>query len=196
MASDIELASNALLLIGDNPISSFTEPGAGATAAANLYEDTYRGLLSLHPWTFALKEQKLNKLSQTPDSLTNFTSAYQLPTDHIRTWAMLPHSDYVVVGDKIYSNQNELLLRYVYKVAETSLPPHFTKALEYLLASDFAQLVTESTSKSEYFKRLFKDQLGSAMSIDSSGHPQMPIIDSPFTDVRNGGFTGGSRGGY
>jgi len=37
MASDIDIASNALVLIGDNPINSFTEPGAGATAAANLY---------------------------------------------------------------------------------------------------------------------------------------------------------------
>lgn len=191
MASDIELASNALILIGDNPISSFTEPGAGATAAANLYEDTYRVLLSLHPWTFAFKEQKLNKLSQSPDSLTNFSSAFQMPTDHIRTWAMMPQSNYAVVGDKIYSNENELLLRYVYKVAETMLPPHFTKTLEYLLASDFAQLVTENTSKSEYFKKLYKDQLGSAMSIDSSGHPQVAILDRPFTDVRYGGFAGG-----
>ena len=77
MASDIDIASNALILIGDNPISSFTEPGAGATAAANLYPVTYEQLLSEHPWTFALKEQKLNQLSQQPDALTNWRYAYQ-----------------------------------------------------------------------------------------------------------------------
>jgi len=194
MASDIDIASNALLLIGDEPISSFTEPGAGATAAANLYEDTYRGLLSLHPWTFALKEQLLNKLSQSPDDLTNFNNAFQVPADHIRTWALLPHSNYVVVGDLIYSNEEELLLRYVFKVDETSLPPHFIKTLEYLLASDFAQLVTESTSKSQYFKGVYINQLASAMSIDSQGHPQQAIVDSPFTDARHGGFSGGFGG--
>lgn len=194
MSTNIDIASNALILIGDEPISAFTEPGAGATAAANLYPNTYTNLLALHPWTFALKEQKLNKLSQSPDPLTNYQNAFQIPPDHIRTWAILSHSNYVVVGDLIYSNENELLMRYVYKVDETALPPHFTKALEYLLASDFAQLITENTSKSDYFKRLYKDQLASAMAIDSQGHPQQPIIDSPFVDVRLSGRSTSSFG--
>ena len=187
MASAIDLSSNALILIGDSPISSFSEPGAGATAAANLYPDTYARLLSMHPWTFALKEQTLSKLSQSPDDLTNFKNAYQVPSDHIRTWAILPHSNYVVVGDLIYSNLEELLMRYVYKVDETELPPHFSKALEYSLAADFAQIVTESTTKSQYYEGKFKDQLASAMAIDSQGHPQQPIVDSPFVDVRFSG---------
>ncbi len=129
MASDIDIASNALILIGDNPISSFTEPGAGAKAAANLYPDTYAQLLSEHPWTFALKEQKLNRLSQTPDPLTNWTYAYQNPTDLIRYWSIMPYGLYDMVGSLVYSNQNELLARYIFKVAETQLPPHFQKAL-------------------------------------------------------------------
>lgn len=177
-------------MIGDNPISSFTEPGAGATAAANLYPDTYARLLSMHPWTFALKEQELSKLSQSPDPLTNFTNAFQIPSDHIRTWAVLPHSNFIVVGDLIYSNQEELLMRYVFKVAESELPPYFTKTLEYSLATDFAQLVTESTTKSQFFEAKFVNQLASAMAIDSQGHPQQPVIDSPFTDIRGGSFHG------
>lgn len=188
MATDIDIASNALILIGDEPINSFTEPGAGATAAANLYPDTYQRVLSMHPWTFALKEQVLSQLSQGPDELINFTFAYQIPADHIRTWAIFPVAYYEVVGDLIYSNQDRLLMRYIFKVAETELPAHFIKALEYALATDFAQLITESTSKSQYFEAKFKDQLGSAMAIDSQGHPQRPIIDTPFTDARLGGF--------
>lgn len=188
MATDIDIASNALILIGHDPISSFTEPGAGATAAANLYPETYKRVLSMHPWTFALKEQVLSQLSQGPDELVNLTFAYQLPANHIRSWRIMPQSYYEAVGDLIYSNQNRLLLRYVFKVAETELPPHFIKALEYSLATDFAQLITESTSKSQYFEAKFKDQLASAMAIDSQGHPQRAIVDSPFTDARLGGF--------
>lgn len=184
MATSIDLASNALVLIGDNPISSFTESGTGARAAANLYDDTYASFLSMHPWTFALKEQELSKLSATPDDKTNYDNAFQVPSDHIRTWAILPQSDYVVVGDLIYSNEDSLLMRYVYKVDETELPPHAIKAIEYLLATDFAQLVTESTTKADYYQKRFKDALAVAMSIDSQGHPQQKIIDSPFTDIR------------
>jgi len=187
MATAIDLASNALVLIGDNPINSFTEPGGGATAAANLYDDTYAAFLSMHPWTFALKEQSLSRLTASPDPRTNYKYAFQVPADHIRTWSIMPYSNYVVVGELIYSNQPALLMRYVYKVNETQLPAHAIKCIEYLLASDFAQIVTESTSKSDYFAGKARLALASAMAIDSQGHPQQRIIDSPFTDVRNGG---------
>lgn len=187
MASDIDIASNALILIGDNPISSFTEPGAGAEAAANLYPGTYAQLLSEHPWTFALKEQKLNRLSQAPDPLTNFQFAYQNPTDLIRYWNVMPWSIYTMVGSLLYSNQNELLARYIFKVAETQLPPHFQKALEYKLAAEFALLVTEDNSKSQIYEQKYRTAIAQARTIDSQSHPQQPIVDQPFTDVRRSG---------
>lgn len=188
MTTSIEACSNALLLIGDNPISSFTEAGAGATAAANLYPHTYEKLLSEHPWSFALKEQYLSKLSQAPDDETNFSTAYQLPTDLIRLWAIMPHSDYTIVGDLLYSNQNTLLARYIYKPSEIVLPPHFVEALQYKLASDFAISVTENRSTSEHYARLAQLSLAKAKNIDSQGRPQIAIIDSPFTDARHGGL--------
>jgi len=187
MPTNIEIASNALILIGDNPISAFTEEGVGATAAANLYDQTYQSVLSEHPWTFALKEQLLNLLSQTPDDLTNYDKAYQLPVDLIRLWAIFPYSDYTIVGDKLYSNQSELLARYTFKQEETLLPAHFVKALEYKLAAEFAQLVTESQTKSEYFSTLYLQSLARARNIDSQGKPPTPIISSPFVEPRLSG---------
>ena len=188
MATDIEIASNALLLIGDEPISSFTEPGAGATAAANLYADTYLYVLSEHPWTFALKEQKLNLLSQTPDPLTMYSYAWQLPTDIVRLWSIFPWSQYDLIGDKLYSNINtDLLARYVFKQEETMLPGHFVKALEYKLASEFAVTVTESMSMSETMLGKYQQAVARAKNIDSQGKPQVPMISSPFIDVRLSG---------
>lgn len=185
MATDITIASNALVLIGDNPISSFVDPGGGATAAGNLYSDAYTAFLAMHPWTFALKEQELSRLTQVPDSKVNLTYAFQMPSDHIRTWIVYPqNTHYEIVGSLLYSNEPELLMRYIYRVDETQLPPHAVRALTYLLAMDFAQLITESTSKSEYFYERYLTALGSAMAIDSQGHPQQPIIHSPFLEVR------------
>lgn len=187
MASDIDIVSNALILIGDNPISSFSDPGAGAQAAGNLYPGTKTSVLSTHPWTFALKEQKLNRLSQDPDPLTSWQYAYQNPTDLIRYWSIMPWSNYVMVGSTLYSNQNELLARYVYDVPSTFFPAHFQKALEYKLASEFALLVTESTSTAGLYEGKYQQALSIAMNIDSQSHPQQPIISQPFTDVRFGG---------
>lgn len=187
MPTSIDMASNALILIGDNPINSFSDPGAGAQAASNLYPETYRMVLASHPWTFALKEQKLPRLTAEPDDLTHFQYAYQLPADMIRLWAVFPQSEYTIVGDLLYSNENELLARYVYQVDEPELPPHVTKAIEYKLASEFAELITESQSKAEFYERKFQLQSAMARTIDSQQKPQVPIIDSPFVDVRLSG---------
>lgn len=187
MATDISMSSNALILLGDNPISSFTEAGFGATAAANLYEDTYKAILASHPWSFALKEQELNQLSQTPDSRTGFQYAYQMPTDLIRAWKLMDHSDYTIIGDILYSNLSTILLRYVYKVAETELPPQVVKAIEYKLASEFAPFISEDTNLANLYEEKARFQLAQAQYIDSQNRPQSAIIDSPFTDVRLGG---------
>ena len=187
MASSIDIASNALILIGDEPINSFTEPGAGATAAANLYQTTYEDVLAEHPWTFATKWQKLNQLAAVPDPLINFKFGYQVPTDSIAIWQIKPHSDYQIVDNILYSNQNELLARYMYAPNETSLPPYFVKALEYKLASERAISVTEDDNKNALYERKFIKALAKARSRDSQSKPQQPIIDSPFIDVRRSG---------
>jgi len=187
MPTSIDIASNALILIGDEPISSFSDPGSGAQAAANIYPETYRQVMSEHPWSFAFKEQQLSRLSQQPDKLTNYKYAFQIPVDLIRLWAIFPQSNYTIVGKYIYSNESDLLARYIYKVDETELPPHVVKTIEYRLASDFAMLVTESQTKAEFFESKYRDMLASAKSIDSQSRPQEPIIDSPFIDVRRSG---------
>lgn len=192
MATSIDMASNALILIGDNPISSFNDPGAGAQAAAALYQDTYKSILSEHPWTFALKEQPLSKLTQTPEDVTGYSNAFRLPPDMIRIWKIMPHSNYAIIGDIVYSNENSLFCRYNYGVEEVELPPQLVKAVEYKLASDFAMLITEDINKADYYENKYLRQLSLARSVDSQGHPQVPIIDSPFVDVR---LTGGTYGG-
>lgn len=187
MASSIDIASNALVLIGDNPISSFDDPGAGAQAATNLYQSAKEKLLSEHPWSFALKQQRLSKLSQNPDTLTNFRNAFQLPTDLIRLWSIKSHSNYDIIGSLVYSNENELLATYVFDVDEVNLPPHFVEAFENVLASKFALSVTEDRAKSETFKKISIQSTAQAMAVDSQSRPQQPIIDSPLIDARMGG---------
>lgn len=186
MASDIDIVSNALLLIGDEPISAFTEAGAGATIAANLYPNTLSKMLSEHPWSFAFKEQQLSRLSATPDRKTNYEYAFQMPVDLIRMWAIMPNSRYAIIGSLLYSNETELLARYIYKVDEAELPPHFIEALQYKLASDFAISVTEDRNKAQYYAELADRSLSKAKSVDSQGRPQTPVISSPFLDAHYG----------
>ena len=187
MASDIDIASNALLLIGDNSISSFTDPGAGAEVMGNIYQITKERLLSGHPWSFALKQQRLNKLSQIPDELTGFANAFQLPTDLIRIWNIQSHSNYILIGNLLYSNETEILATYIFDVDEVNLPPHFVKSLEYALAADGAISITEDNTMAELFEKKSINSASQAMAIDSQGRPQQAIIDSPLIDAHSGG---------
>tara|TARA_R100001480_G_scaffold40158_1_gene52915 strand:- start:42 stop:623 length:582 start_codon:yes stop_codon:yes gene_type:complete len=192
MPSKIDIASNALLLIGDNPISSFDDPGAGAQVASGLYTETKKRLLSEHPWSFAFKQQRLNKLSHKPDTLTGYNNAFQLPTDLIRLWNIQNHSNYILVGELLYSNENQILATYIFDVDEVNLPPHFVKALEYSLAADFAISVTEDNTLSRIFESKEARAKTQAMAIDSQNRPQQAIVDSPLINAHSGR---GTRGG-
>lgn len=187
MASKIDICSNALQLIGDEPINSFDEPGAGPKVADALYLTTKETLLSSHPWSFALKQQLLNRLSQIPDKKTGFSYAFQLPSDLIRIWNIQDHSDYILINGLLYSNRKELLCTYIYDVAESALPPQFTKALEYALASDFAIAITENQSMAGLYEQKAVMKLSQAKTIDSQGRPQQAFIDSPLIHARQGG---------
>lgn len=176
MATDIDMASNALVLIGDDPISALSD----STAASNLYLETYKLVLSQHPWTFALKEQFLSRLTQAPDTETGYSYAFRMPTDIIRLWAVLNIRDYRIVGENLYANATEVFARYVYKVSETLLPPHVVKTIEYKLAADFAISVAEDEQKSEIFERKYLNQLGQAMAVDAQQQPQVGIRNNPI----------------
>ena len=181
MATDIDIASNALVLIGDDPISALSED----VAAANLYATTYEYVLSEHPWSFAMKEQSLSRLTATPDRKTGYQYAYQMPVDLIRMWAVMPVSDYRIVGSLLYANSNELLARYVYKVAETSLPAHVVKCVEYKMAAEFSISVAEDEQKAQIFERKYMDALGQSMAKDSSQHPYERIKRNPIRNHRS-----------
>jgi hypothetical protein len=58
------------------------------------------------------------------------------------------------------------------------------KAVEYKLAAEFAIPVTEDENKAQIYERKYLMQVAQAQTIESQGHPQHSIIDSPFTDVR------------
>ena len=60
MATAVSICSNALLMLGDNPINSFDEsatPGGldRARIADNLWPSTRNSILRSHPWNCAIK---------------------------------------------------------------------------------------------------------------------------------------------
>lgn len=180
MAQKIEIISNAMILIGANPISDLSE-GTEGLVAASLYENTYRGLLASHSWRFATKKRQLSRLTETP--LNEWAYQYQLPSDLITVFRVQDSTDYEIYGDKIYSDQPELYIDYRYRVDETLLPDYYTLTLQFLLAAQFAIPITDNSQRAQVYQGLYEDQLRRAKGIDSSARPQDAIVDSPLTGI-------------
>ncbi len=180
----IDLASNALLLIGEETISSFTDDSTAALVAANLYDLTYESLLTLHPWRFASSKATLSRLTATP--VNEWDYAYQLPADFM----VAQHIDdanekYQIFGDKLYSNNTSIVLDYTFKPDESLLPAYFAELLEYRLAAVFAIPITESATKGDYYASLGERQLSKAKTIDSMMTPSSaPAGNSPLINAR------------
>lgn len=169
-----------MVLIGANPISSFSENTEGVIASA-LYESTYSSLLASHRWRFATKQTLLSRLTETPQN--SYTYQYQLPSNLLTVIKTENMEDYEMYGDKIYSNSPSLSIDYIYRVDETLLPPYFEKTLEFLLAAQFAVPITDNTQRGALYETLYEKQLRRAKNIDSSQRPSSAIVHSPLTDI-------------
>ena len=191
MATDIDISSNALQLLGSKSITSFDDPGAGAAVAKALYEPTLEAMLTDTYWRFTMKKQVLNLLSQTP--VNDFQFAHQIPTDSLKIYKVDPHCFYKIYQDKIFSNQNTLTADYAHRPDTTLLPSYFVLAFTYKLASDFALAVTDNENKASIFEGKFQAAIAKAYAADAQQNPQTPIVDQPFTDVRFNGNLSGNR---
>ncbi len=181
--SDVQIASNALILLGDEPISSFNDTGAGAKAAANLYESSYLSILKSHRWNFATKKATLARLTETPTN--EFAYQFQLPTDLVLLITTYPVSTYRILEDKLYSDSLTIEVDYIYRVEEAKLPGYFIKAFEYYLATQLSIPVTEDLNKHDLIRQMFERESRSARYADAQSQPSVGIIDTPYIVERN-----------
>lgn len=180
--SKIQISSNALILIGHPPIASFEEPGAGAQAAANLYEQSYLNMLTMYRWRFATKRAELNRLAQAPDN--GFQYQYQLPHDLIYLIKKDLDTPYEIYGDKLYTDDTIVKVDYTYRVDEDKLPAYFIKAFEFFMAMQFSIPVTGNSTRANEYNGMYEMQLKRAKYADSSQRPQDTFTHNPYVNTR------------
>ena len=77
--TSLSICSDALIMLGASPLSSFTEGTDAAQACDRLYPDLRDSILSRYPWSWSYKKTQLARLSVPP--INEFEYAYQLPGD-------------------------------------------------------------------------------------------------------------------
>lgn len=180
--SAVQISSNALILLGHPPIASFDEPGAGAQASSNLYENSYLNLLTIHRWRFATKKAQLARLSEAP--LNGFSYQFQLPSDLLYLIRKESGFDYEIYGDKLYSNNTTESIDYTYRVEEDNLPPYFIKTFEFFMAAQLAIPVAGNSTRANEYNGMYEMQLKRAKFADSTQRPGDTFLSNPYVNAR------------
>lgn len=184
MATKIQLISNALILIGDLPITSLTGNSRAQTVANNLYDNIVQSELTKYRWGFAKKKAQLDLTAGDPVG-TEWSSIYQLPSDLLFLIKINPQVPYSLYGDKLYANtKSALYADYIYNAPESKWPVYFSKMIEYKLAMDFAPSIRDSAASMEANAGQYLNASRMARFTDAQQYPTTPIVDRPFVDVR------------
>tara|TARA_R110000787_G_scaffold196758_2_gene308152 strand:+ start:86 stop:703 length:618 start_codon:yes stop_codon:yes gene_type:complete len=199
--TSLSICSDALILLGASPISSFTEGSDSAQACDRLYPDLRDSILSVYQWSWSVKKVQLNRLSTAP--IDEWKYAYQLPGDLLSGVLAVFRSaglsekptryGWEIYGDQLYTNFEKIFIDYQGTVDESKMPNYFVRLLRSALAAELAFTITDQISKSNYFRA---DAYGSpgesnrgglmreAMNIDGRGKPPEIIEDYALINVR------------
>lgn len=187
-ATDISICSNALLMLGDNPISSFNENSGKARVASNLYPSVRDAILRSHLWNCCVQRVQL-----APDvTAPAFDYAYQftLPADFVRALQVGEYGlegDYRIEGRKVLCDDNPLNLRYV---ARNENPATWDGALvdavTLEMAARMAYAITRSASLARDLQVKATNALKQAKAIDGQDDSPETLGDERLLGARMG----------
>ena len=186
--SDIDIASRALVLIGAEPITSFTAQSTEAIVANAIYEDMIRTTLCSSRWRFATNQAELNLLTAVPTG--RYDRAHQLPADLLMLHAVTVSDlviEYNVYGDKVFSDSassDSLIADYTFRALEQDFPSYFTVALQFSLAAAFALGIARDEQLSSVLEGKGAQLLQQAKTLDSQQQTTRKLLTSRFITER------------
>jgi len=187
MTTKLQIINNALLMVGAETISTLTDSSREARVASSVYDVTREDLLARNPWDFALGQVQLAQVATTP--LFGFDHAYQLPVNPKALRIMRkndPPNDYRIFEDKLYTDDNEVAIIFLFDPGEQNYPAYFIRLIEYELAKIFAFALMQDETQGQIFENLMARQMRVARSINAQNSPSTQIDSTEYslTSVR------------
>lgn len=186
--SDIDIASRGLILIGAEPITSFTATSTESTVANAIYEDILRTTICSSRWRFATNQAELNLLTNAPTG--RYDVAHQLPADLLMLHAVTVSDkiiEYNIYGDKVFSNSassDALIADYTFRALEPDFPSYFTLALEFSLGAAFALSIARDEGLASILENKAGNLLQQAKTLDSQQQTTRKLVTSRFITER------------
>jgi hypothetical protein len=170
--SDVQICSNALLLLGQRPISSLTDTagtaGDSVVLASNLWPMLRTAVLRSHPWNCAMK-----RVALSPDAVApafDWTYAFTLPGDNLRVWSIGQDNDspdWFIENGKILMDDAICYLRYLFDNTDaTTYDALLTLAMTSGMAATMAYGITKSQTQQDAMLKLHQFHLKQARTVD------------------------------
>jgi hypothetical protein len=191
MATEVSICSNALRILGDDPITSLTDDTERARLCNALYGPSRDAVLRAHPWNFAITRVTLAQLSTTP--AYEYSYQYALPTDPycLRVLSM-EYQDYIFkvehlsgTGRVLLTDEGTAKILYVAKVTDTAqFDSLFVDTLTAKLALELSFSVTNSVALQAQMQKLYQLKLSEARSVDGQEGFIDDLVSDTLTDFR------------
>jgi len=199
--TDITICSDALVLLGAQPITSLTDGSDPADVCNRLYPDLKNHLLTVYPWSWSLKKVQLSK--NATDPVNEWDNAFDLPNDIIGSVIAVFDSSssgirprrygWEIYGTQLFTNLDTIYIDYQATVVESSMPEYFIRFLRVALAAEIAIPITDQATKSDYFRAQAYGSPGEsgrggllreAMNIDGRGQGTQIVEDYSLIQAR------------
>lgn len=79
--TDVSICNKALLLLGAEAITSFSDGTPAAAACDTIYTEVKQTTLGMYPWSFTVAKKELVRDTTTPNN--EWTYQYLLPNDMV-----------------------------------------------------------------------------------------------------------------
>lgn len=184
----IKICSRASLLIGGDAIQSFEDGTAEASVSSAMYEDMARAALTNSRWRFATDQAELNRLAAAPTG--RWEAAYQLPSEMIMLSAVTVNEypiKYDLYGSKVFCDAvatDTVVADYVFRADESTWPPYFTTAVEYMMAGVLAVSVARDSSLASLMEQKADYQMRQARRLHSQQQTTRKLNTSRFIAER------------
>jgi len=192
----IDVANEALVLVGADRIATFDDGSAEGVAIAGCYE-TEVGAALVNPggspfrWSFATRQDVLTKLAAPPTA--RWQHAFQMPTDCLQLHAVTSHDNpvsYATHRDTILTDwDGPLVADYTFRAAESEWPPAFMQSVVSQLAAKLALILSENGDLAAAMTRMAN--WPGARTGDSQAQTSRMLRATRLTSARHGG--GGRR---
>ena len=190
MASKVDIANEALLMLGANSITSFTDNDSNAVLVNRFFDGERDAVLRSHRWNCAIATANLASLATAP--IIDWAFKFTLPTDpyclrvlDVRTVSGDIKLDHAIQGRELLTEESTVDITYIQRLEDATLfDALLHQAIVFRIAWKLAYPITRSHTVMSQMGAMFESIVREARTIDSQEGTPETIVTDALTDLR------------